>query len=376
MRFRFIQVFALLAVIAGAYAGVARALDFDDEDPEPPHPEIGLLYHYEIGTHAGCLPHHLVIVSGAIPPGLKLTQLDNHTGLVDGIATEAGTFSVWLAVKDCDNKSAEALFTFDVWARRWAIATDSLPSAAVGSPYSSTLVGNGIKSNVTWAVTAGALPAGLTLSKDGVISGAPSAPGTATFTVNATADSIDSAAPGRRIDSRQYTLNVAGSLSASISRNVAEVGVPVRSTLVASGGQQPYTWSAKGATPSGLRIGSNGVITGVPKRAGSYTVAAHVVDANGTAKDVEVKLVVRPRLEITAQSLRAGTAGQAYRARVAVRGGVGPMQWTATLPRGLKLDATGAITGVPTAAGTFRVTLRVRDALGARSAKTLVLSVR
>src|SRR2546425_9772829 len=257
MRFRFIRVFILLAVIAGAYAGVARALDFDDEDPEPPHPEIGLLYHYEIGTHAGCLPHHLVIVSGALPPGLKLTQLDNHTGLVDGMATEPGTFSVWLAVKDCDNKSAEALFTFDVWARRWAITTDSLPSAAVGSPYSSTLVGNGIKSNVTWAVTAGALPAGLTLSEEGVISGTPSASGTATFMVKATADSIDSAAPGTRVDSRQYTLNVAGSLSASISRSVAEVGVPVRSTLVARGGQQPYTWAAKGATARGLRIGAS-----------------------------------------------------------------------------------------------------------------------
>jgi hypothetical protein len=49
---------------------VAQALDFDDEDPNPPHPEIGLVYQYEIGTHAGCLPHHLVITSGALPPGL------------------------------------------------------------------------------------------------------------------------------------------------------------------------------------------------------------------------------------------------------------------------------------------------------------------
>src|SRR5207302_6785449 len=99
MQFRFIRVLTLFAVLAGAYAGVAQALDFDDEDPHPPHPEVGLVYHYEIGTHAGCLPHHVVISSGALPPGLKLSQLNDHTGLVDGSATEAGTFSVWLAVK-------------------------------------------------------------------------------------------------------------------------------------------------------------------------------------------------------------------------------------------------------------------------------------
>jgi hypothetical protein len=88
-------------------------LDFDDEDPQPPHPEIGLVYHYEIGTHAGCLPHHVRIISGALPPGLKLSQLNDHTALVDGIATDSGTFSAWMAVTDCDNKSAETLFTFD-----------------------------------------------------------------------------------------------------------------------------------------------------------------------------------------------------------------------------------------------------------------------
>src|SRR5207253_1957476 len=164
MQFRFVRVLALLAVIAGTFAGMAKALDFDDEDPQPPHPEIGLVYHYEIGTHAGCLPHHVIIVSGQLPPGLKLTQLNDHTALVDGIATEAGVFSVWLAVKDCENKSAEALFTFDTWGRRWSIATDSLPAAAAGSPYSAKLVGQGVQSNVTYAVSAGALPAGLTLA--------------------------------------------------------------------------------------------------------------------------------------------------------------------------------------------------------------------
>jgi hypothetical protein len=373
MRFRLVGIVSVLAALLAAFAGVARALDFDDEDPHPPHPEIGLVYNYEIGTHAGCLPHRLVILSGAFPPGLTLTQVNDHTGLVSGIATEEGTFSVWLAVRDCDNRSAETLFTFDVWGRRFSIATPSLAPAAVGSPYSATLATAGISSNTTWALKTGTLPAGLTLSKEGVISGTPTAVGSSTFTVQATGVAKDFT--GTRIDSHEYTLNVTA-LTASLSRAVAEVGVPVRMAVVANGGQAPYAWSA-GSVPAGLTLAGDGTLSGVPAKSGAYTFTAHLVDANGATKDVALRLVVRARLAITTKALRGATAGHAYRAKLAVRGGVGPLSWAASLPRGLKLSAkTGTIAGSPASAGTFRVKVRVRDSLGARSTRTLLLSVR
>ena len=376
MHIRFLRVFALLAVLAGVFAGVASALDFDDEDPQPPHPEVGLAYHYEIGTHAGCLPHRVRITSGSLPPGLKLSQLNDHTALVDGIATESGTFSAWMAVTDCDNKSAEALFTFETWARRWAIVTNSLPAAAVGSAYSAKIVGQGIQSNVTYSVTRGALPAGLTLSGDGTLSGTPTAPSSATFTVTGQAESVDPAAPGTRFDSHEYTLSVNGSLTASLSQRFAEVGVPVRTTLVAAGGTAPYTWSARGALPARLQLISNGTLTGVPARAGAYTLTAHVTDAAGTAKDVQLTLVVRAHLKLATRSLST-RAGAAMRVKLAAQGGVAPLRWTARLPRGLKLDAaTGTITGATATPGTYRIAVHARDALGAKSSTVLVLTVR
>src|SRR5213592_5032340 len=277
MRLRFTAIVSVLAALLAAYAGVARALDFDDEDPHPPHPEIGLVYHYEIGTHAGCIPHHVSILSGQLPPGLKLTQIGYQTALVDGVATEAGTFSAWLAVRDCDNRSAETLFTFDVWDRRFGIDTKAVPGASAGLPYSFTLATWGIPSNTTWAVTSGALPAGLTLSKEGVISGTPTAAATSTFTVQATGVAKDFT--GTRVDSRQVTLNVSA-LTASLSRPLAEVGVPIHTTLVASGGQSPYTWSASGV-PAGITLGSDGSLGGAPAKAGAYMLTLHVVDANG-----------------------------------------------------------------------------------------------
>src|SRR5436190_20919496 len=141
MRLRFSYVFALLLVALGAFAGVARALDFDDEDPQPPHGEVGGVYDYEIGSHAGCLPHRLEIVSGELPPGLSIRRLALDKHVVEGVPTESGTFSAWIALRDCDNKSSEAFFTFDIWARRWAIATPSLEPAVVGAAYSQTLGG-------------------------------------------------------------------------------------------------------------------------------------------------------------------------------------------------------------------------------------------
>jgi hypothetical protein len=214
------------------------------------------------------------------------------------------------------------------------------------------------------------------LSKEGVISGTPTAPGPAIFIVKATGVAKDFT--GTRVDSRQLTLNVTA-LAARLSRPTAELGVPFRATLVATGGLAPYRWSATGA-PAGLTVGADGGVSGVPAKAGDFTLTAHVVDATGAGKDVPVRLVVAPRLAIATTSLPVAKAGGAYSAKLSVRGGVEGLRWNfvgGSLPAGLKLgSSTGRITGVSTQAGTFRITLRVRDALGAVSKKTLSLSVR
>lgn len=377
MRFRFIRIFALAAALAAVFAGVARALDFSDEDPQPPRGEVGMVYEYEIGTRAGCLPHRLEILSGQLPPGTKLRWVssqppDSTTHVLEGVMTQGGTFSAWLAVRDCDNRSAETLFTFEVGPRRFSIATPSLPAAAVGGPYSATLQAAGVDSNTTWEVSAGSLPAGLTLSKEGVISGTPTAAGSSTFTVKATGVAKDFS--GTRVDTKELTLKVVA-LAATLSRPAAEAGVPFRASLVGSGGQAPYRWSAKSA-PAGLTVAADGTLSGTPQRPGSYAFGAHVVDATGAEATLQVRLVVKPRLAISAKRLPPATAGHAYRAKIVTRGGVAPFRWSARgLPQGLKLVA-GTISGRAPAGRTAKITVRVRDALGAVATRTLVLTVR
>jgi len=63
------------------------------------------------------------------------------------------------------------------------VVTSSLPGGTVGSSYSQTLSASGGTPPYSWSLVSGALPAGLSLSASGTISGSPTTTGTANFTV-------------------------------------------------------------------------------------------------------------------------------------------------------------------------------------------------
>jgi hypothetical protein len=67
-----------------------------------------------------------------------------------------------------------------------SVTTTTLQNATVNSSYSATLNGTGGVAPYTWAVTSGSLPAGLSLSSGGVISGTPTTAGSSSFTVTLT----------------------------------------------------------------------------------------------------------------------------------------------------------------------------------------------
>ena len=66
------------------------------------------------------------------------------------------------------------------------ISTWTLPSGLVGTAYNQTLVASGGITPYGFAITSGSLPAGLSLSGSGVLSGTPSASGSANFNVQVT----------------------------------------------------------------------------------------------------------------------------------------------------------------------------------------------
>jgi len=70
--------------------------------------------------------------------------------------------------------------------RTITITTSSLPGGTKDVSYSASVAGAGGSGSYSFSVTSGSLPAGLTISNDGLISGTPTASGTSNFTVTLT----------------------------------------------------------------------------------------------------------------------------------------------------------------------------------------------
>jgi hypothetical protein len=85
-------------------------------------------------------------------------------------------------------------------------------------------------------------------------------------------------------------------------------------------------------------------------------------------------------LSITTTSLPNGTVGSGYSQSVIASGGTPPYTWSivqgqGVLPPGLGLSAGGAISGTPSAAGTYNFTVRVTDSTSATAQKALSIVV-
>ena len=147
-----------------------------------------------------------------------------------------------------------------------AITTVSLPAGEVGVAYSTTLASSGGVAPITWTLTAGSLPNGLSLAgSTGVISGTPTTPVSATPLTFHAVDSTP--VTPQTADSSGLTLTVDAAIAVTTSSlSPAQVGVAYSVTLAASGGVAPLTWSVSaGILPTGLSLNaSTGVISGTP----------------------------------------------------------------------------------------------------------------
>lgn len=154
----------------------------------------GMPYSATLAATGGTAPYTWSITSGALPNGLSLSP---SSGVISGTARTSGTFTFTATVTDSASPAATASVSMTLTfaaltqvvppAAPLAIATTSLPSGSNGIAYAATLAASGGTPAYTWSITSGSLPAGLTLAATtGVISGTPTATGTANLTVAVT----------------------------------------------------------------------------------------------------------------------------------------------------------------------------------------------
>ena len=139
-----------------------------------------------------------------------------------------------------------------------------------------------------WTVSGGSLPAMLSLSPGGVISGTPTTAGTGNFTVTVT-DTLNQS------DTQSLSIAVSAALAITTdSLPAAREGDSYRRTLQRSGGVAPFTWSVTPPLPDGLSLDpSTGEITGTPATGteGTYDLSFAVQDSSAPTPQTASKLL-------------------------------------------------------------------------------------
>jgi Putative Ig domain len=335
---------------------------------------VGTPYSQTLQATGGTAPYSWSITSGSLPAGLTLAA---SSGVVSGTPTTTGTASFTAQVADASNNKAQKGWGISVGSAL-SVTTSSVPNGTVGSAYSATLQASGGTSPYSWSLSGGSLPAGLTLATSGVISGAPTATGTSSFTAIVTDSESHTAIRALSI------VIAAGTQTLSISTSTlagGTVGMAYSATLEATGGTTPYSWSkSSGSLPAGLTLNaSTGAISGTPTTSGTSSFTVKVTDASdGTAtKSLSVAVAAVP-LTITTTSVPNASTNTAYSAFLYAGGGTTPYTWivsSGSLPTGLTMTGTGDISGVPTASGTFPLSVKVTDSSSPPNTATANFSI-
>jgi mannan endo-1,4-beta-mannosidase len=146
--------------------------------------------------------------SGGTPPySWSLSSQNGATewlvmpdGWLEGTATRDESDSVTVTLTDAAGQSSQRTFELTVDAHLAMVGQDSaqgsvsLPPAREGAAYSHTLQAAGGSGPYSWSIASGSLPAGLTLSSSGEITGTPSAAGSLSGIVFAVTDNTNSTA--------------------------------------------------------------------------------------------------------------------------------------------------------------------------------------
>jgi hypothetical protein len=142
---------------------------------------INVPYSTTLAAAGGVQPFTWAIASGTLPPGLSISA----GGVISGTPTVLGTTSFKVSVTDSQTPTAAVdIRTESITVNTpLAITTTSLTLGSINVPYTASLTATGGVPPYTWTIASGSLPAGLSLSPFGNITGTPTTQQTATFTV-------------------------------------------------------------------------------------------------------------------------------------------------------------------------------------------------
>ncbi len=333
----------------------------------------GQAYSETLTASGGYPPYDWYVVTSLLPGWLALSYSNGAYSLngtpPQSAAGVSSTFELEVMDSTGAPSAAKGTFTLAVSAPKLAITTTSpLARATAGASYSVTLAATGGDGSYTWSVPAGsALPAWLSLSTGGVLSGTPpdAAAGT---TISVAVEASDTeTTPQHATATLSLPVRAAPpTITTTSPLPGATTGVAYSETLVAAGGTTPYTWryQVESFHPAWLVLSTSGALSGTPPATAggrAFTLSVQVTDAAGNSSVATLSLpVIGAAVSVTTTSpLPGATAGALYSTTLAATGGDGSYTWSvpagSALPSWLSLSTGGVLSGTPpdAAAGTM-----------------------
>ncbi|HMV81641.1 MAG TPA: putative Ig domain-containing protein [Blastocatellia bacterium] len=307
----------------------------------------------------------------------RLTAADGATADQFGFSASinGGTALVGAPFKDAAALDQGAAYFFSLCPNTITVNPAGLPNATAGTAYNQTISATGGNGAVTFAVTSGTLPAGLTLNgANGVLSGTPTTAGTANFTVTA---SDATGCPG----SRAYALTVSCPIItiSPASLPAGTVNAAYSQAITTTGGTGAATFTLQsGALPTGMTLSSGGVLSGTTTQTGTFNFTVRAQDPAGCPVFRTYTLTINCQtITVNPTELPNPTVSVAYNQTLTTTGAIGAVSFSlisGSLPTGLTLSAGGVISGTTTSSATFTFTARVIDANGCIGSRVYTLT--
>jgi hypothetical protein len=160
-----------------------------------PNGTVSKAYSAVVNASNGCTPYKWTIASGALPAGITVKPSSTTTSLnLTGTPTTAATYSFAVKVTACGGHTSQMAYKVVIQAATsgtLAITTTSLPNGTVRTAYAAVVKASGGCTPYTWAIAAGALPAGVTAKTSSTttslsLTGTPTTAATYSFAVKVT----------------------------------------------------------------------------------------------------------------------------------------------------------------------------------------------
>jgi hypothetical protein len=337
--------------------------------------KVGVAFSYAIVASNGPITSYAV--SGTLPLGLSL---NTSTGAITGYPAQPGLSLVDLTATSANGTSQpQTLIIVINPADNVPVITSAIFAAAtVGANFSYTITATNMPDSTPFSppITLDAvnLPPGLAVNPaTGVIQGVPSAAGV--FAASLVGTNAAGSGPIRSLTIFVQPAATAPVIT-STSTAAAQVGVAFSYQILAT--NSPVSFDVAGA-PGWMTInGQSGALGGTPTTPGIFTAQLLASNTAGASNPATLTLYIAPAANtpvITSSRSVTGQIGTAFTYTITASNT--PTSFVALgLPAGLTLDgATGAITGQPTASGTFNVTVSASNGNGAGQPAIVTLTI-